>query len=146
MGRNVDRITRSSATRSIAHLRGYLKRTPTTVAAEVAREVAPIISGRTRASFGDGRTVYDDPRPTSVVNGEPLTLRETGTVRDQLGFTADGTQMRAVLGPDYAGYLVGKYEILPNKQIPPRWQPLIRERVDAAFQNFAARVKVERGK
>ena len=117
------------------HLRAFLRKQPTTVADEAARTSAPPVTTDLRANFHGGRTAYGDARPLGV-DGEPLSLVKEGEVRDQLGFVALGHQMRAKLGPRYAKYLIGKYDILPNGAMPRGWKPIIKKNVDRAFEGW----------
>lgn len=106
---------------SVRGLRQTLRKMPVTVAHDVARRASPKMTDLTRASFDTGSTVYDQPRPRGV-DGQPLDLERTGATRRALNFTATGTIVRAVLGTNYARYLIGKYDILPNGALPPRWR------------------------
>lgn len=125
---------------NIDHLRTALAKQPKTLAEDAARSASPPITSETRQSFRTGETVYGVARPLSKA-GEPLDLVRSGAVERQLGFTAIGTQLRAVLGPPYAKYLVGKYEVLPNKSIPQGWRPVIKTKVDEAFARYMRRMK-----
>lgn len=111
---------------SIRDLQARIRKFPTTVAHDVAQRSAPVITGLTQAAFGGGRTVYGDARPEGV-NGNRLSLERTGAVKRQLGFRATGTQVRCVLGPKYARYLIGKYAILPIHALPADWSRRLRE-------------------
>lgn len=125
---------------NIDHLRIALAKQPTTLAEDAARSAAPPITGETQKSFRTGETVYSTARDLGK-GGEPLTLVKSGAVERQLGFTSIGTQLRAVLSTPYAKYLVGKYEILPNKSIPQGWRPTIKSKVDEAFDRYMRRMK-----
>jgi len=105
---------------NVRDLKRNLRKLPTTIAHDVARRASPALTQKTKAAFGGGRTVYGNPRPSSV-DGTPLTLRKTGTVATMLAFATTGTIVRAVLATKYARFLVGKYEILPNGAMPADW-------------------------
>lgn len=109
-------------------LKASLRAMPVTIAHDVARRAAPDMTTLTQQAFNSSTTVYDRPRPLGV-DGQPLKLRRTGTVEGQLRFVALGTQTRAVLGPRYARYLIGKYDILPNGPIPAKWRERLAELV-----------------
>jgi len=100
----------------------------------VARTAAPKLSAAALSDFSGGRTAYGDARPTGV-NG-PLSLVRTGATRATLGFSAQGTVMRAVLSTRWARYLVGRYRILPvgdRTAMPSKWSALIGGVVKAAL-------------
>jgi hypothetical protein len=109
-----------------------LKALPRTVAQDVARQAAPMMTAESRASFNAGRTVYDDPRPRGV-GGQELSLEQSGAIKAALRFTNEGTRVRAVLGPrdnngvQYGKFLIGKYNILPNGPIPLKWRGRLGE-------------------
>jgi len=89
----------------------------------VASQAAPELTAAARADFDSGLTAYGAPRPSGV-NG-PLSLVATGATRATLGFSSQGTVMRAVLTTPWAKYLVGKYQVLPSgdrTDIPPKWK------------------------
>lgn len=104
-----------------------LQTLPRTVAQEVAQKATPIMTTETRAAFAEGRTVYDKARPRGV-DGQALTLEQSGAIKNALRFTNEGTKIRAVLGPknkkgvQYGRFLIGKYDILPNGPIPQKWR------------------------
>jgi len=115
---------RSIGRLSLRDLKAQLRAMPKTLATDVAREAAPMLTGLAQTSFDSGRTVYNDARPTGA-KGNTLTLRKSGAVRSALRFVAIGTVMRVVLGPRYARYLIGKYRILPvgdRSAIPAHWR------------------------
>ncbi len=101
-------------------LANALRAMPKTVAAEVARQGAPAITGLAQAAYDGGTTVYGDARPEGV-NG-PLTLVKSGDARRGVKFVAVGTQLRCVLGEKYVRYLIGKYRVLPNIALPSSWK------------------------
>ena len=101
-------------------LKSKLRTLPTTVAVDVAAKGAPAMTDLTQQAFASGVSVYGDARPAGV-DGEPLTLEKTGTVKAQLRFISVGTVIRCSLGPKYSRYLIGKYSVLPNGGLPVRW-------------------------
>lgn len=113
---------------SIKGLKRRIRALPVSVAHSVAQRAAPEMSSLTRGAFDSGRSVYGEPRPAGAT-GQPLTLKASGTVAAQLGFVANGTQVRCVLGPRYARYLIGKYGILPNGALPAAWARALGELV-----------------
>lgn len=105
---------------SLKGLKGKLKELPRSVAHDVAQRAAPALTSLTRGAFDSGKSVYGDARPQGA-DGRPLTLERTGATKASLKFSATGTIVRAVLGPRYAKYLIGKYSILPNGALPAAW-------------------------
>lgn len=106
---------------SIRSVKKRLLLATVTIAHDVAKNSAPILTNNTRAAFKSGKTVYGAPRPPSV-SGQPLTLRKTGLTEASLAFVATGTILRARLGAKYARYLIGKYDVLPNGPLPESWR------------------------
>lgn len=108
---------------NLGDLRGLkrnLKAMPITMAHDVARRSAPAMTEETQKAFNSNQSVYGETRPLGV-DGNPLTLFKTGTVQRLLAFVQTGTLLRAILGPDYSRYLIGKYGILPNGALPAKW-------------------------
>lgn len=114
--------------RRINDLKARLRAMPITLAEKVAGRAAPAMTAKTQGAYNSGRTVYGTPRPAGV-DGKPLTLRRTGAVADDLAFVVHGTIIRARLGPDYARYLIGRYDILPNGAMPVEWAVELRRLV-----------------
>ncbi len=111
---------------SLNDLKKVLRKMPITVAHDVAKRSAPVMTTETRAAFKGGRSVYGEARDKGA-DGQALDLVDTGAVALGLHFVAIGTVLRARLGPDYAKYLIGKYGILPNGALPTRWARLLSE-------------------
>lgn len=116
---------------TLRDLRGKLKAFPRTLAAKVATESAPAITGLAQQAYDSGQTVYGAARPKGV-DGQPLALERTGAARRDVRFTAIGTTVRCSLGPKYARYLVGKYQILPISALPAAWRAKLGEIVKKA--------------
>ncbi len=112
---------------TLARFKKKLAELPTSVAHNVAQRAAPDLTLAARAAYSQGRSVYGEARPTSVVDGKPLDLYRTGATLQTLRFNASGTIVRCVLGTRYAGYLIGKYGILPNGAIPADWSAHLRQ-------------------
>jgi hypothetical protein len=114
----------------IGDLKRALRDMPRTVAAAVATKAAPSLTSAARGSYEGGQNVYGDQRPASKVDGHPLSLVATGDTLKTVRFTNDGgtTTIRAVLGPKYARYLIGLYQILPGGKsaIPASWNERLR--------------------
>ena len=112
--------------RTIQDLKAKIRALPVTLAAEVAKQGAPLMTELTDQAFDQGQTVYDDARPLGV-DGQALSLKKTGRTRSQLRFERTGTRIRCVLPSKYARYLIGKYSILPNGALPVRWSKAMAE-------------------
>lgn len=98
-----------------------LRKLPVTLAASVAMDAAPALTGLTQSAYGAGQTVYGDARPRGV-DGQPLTLHKSGATQAGLRFLNVGTIVRCVLPNNYQRYLIGKYRVLPNGTMPAAWR------------------------
>ncbi len=106
-----------------------LRKLPVTLAAAVATEAAPALTGLTHGAFTGGQTVYGDTRPRGV-DGRPLKLYKTGATEAGLRFINVGTIVRCVLPNNYQRFLV-RYGILPNGAMPAAWRAKLGEIVHA---------------
>lgn len=106
-----------------------LRALPVTMAAAVASEAAPAMTGLTQGAYSGGQTVYGDARPRGV-DGQPLTLHKTGATEAGLRFVSIGTIVRCVLPNKYQRYLI-RYGILPNGGMPAAWRAKLAEIVHA---------------
>jgi len=97
-----------------------LRALPVTMAAAVASEAAPAMTGLTQGAYSSAQTVYGDARPRGV-DGQPLTLHKTGATEAGLRFINVGTIVRCVLPNKYQRYLI-RYGILPNGGMPAAWR------------------------
>jgi hypothetical protein len=111
---------------SIRALKATLRAMPLSLAHDVSKRAAPVLTDETLAAYDSGHSVYGEPRPVGA-DGAPLTLNATGAVRRDVHFTSQGTVVRCVLGPRYAKYLIGKYGILPNGPLPAGWSHKLRD-------------------
>lgn len=112
---------------AFARLKRQIRELPLTLRHEVAQAAAPATTQLTRQAFEFGESVYGDPRPTSKVTGEPLTLYKTGATAAALRFVANGTIVRCVLPTPWSKYLVGKYGIMPSGAVPASWTRRLNE-------------------
>lgn len=110
----------TSGNAALAKLKSQLRAFPITLAHEVARDAAPLLTRLTGASFAGHKNVYGEARPTGV-NGRVLSLVKSGKTRDTLRFVSNGTIVRCVLAKPYMKYLIGKYGVLPNGNMPTSW-------------------------
>lgn len=122
----------------LKQLGSRLTQLPKTVQAEVARQGAPVVTALAQGAFDAGQTVYGDPRPQGV-DGGPLSLVKSGSVRGSLNFVATGTQMRCQLGPKHMRFLIGKYKILPNNALPFRWRAALNDVTKRVAEQEAAK-------
>lgn len=119
---------------SMNRLRSAIKGLPLRIRTAVAKDAAGMLTLAVRESYDNGETVYDTPRPKGT-NGQALTLRKTGATRSDLGFVAVGTIVRAVLGRNYQRFLVGKYQILPQR-LPAAWSEKLGQLVGEYAEDF----------
>ena len=109
----------TAAITSINKLKAAIRTMPQRMRRAVALDAAGYLDIEVRQQFAVGETVFRTPRPLGT-DGQKLALVKSGTVRGKLGFKADETVIRANLGTPYAKYLIGKYQILPQK-LPAAW-------------------------
>lgn len=105
---------------TLKELRKKLLELPRTVAIRTAAEGASVINDLARSQYTSGQTVYSTSRPVGA-KGDKLDLVESGATLNTMHFASAGTTIWCVLGPRWAKYLVGKYAILPRKQLPAAW-------------------------
>jgi hypothetical protein len=122
---------------ALAQLKRDLAAMPVSMAHDVARQVAPVLTMLAQQSFDAGVNVYDDARPVGV-RGQSLSLVRSGATRRTVRFVANGTIVRCVLPTKYAKYLIGKYGILPNGKPPIRWTRSIDTIAASAWRARAA--------
>lgn len=103
----------------------------------VASRAAPLLTQLTRDFYDSDFTVYEDPRPSSELTGEHLTLKGPAQrTYSSLSYVSLGTQLRVSFNTNYAKYLIGKYEILPNGYMPRAWVTKIREVLDSVNEDW----------
>lgn len=115
-----------------------MRQLPKTVAQDVAKRVAPVITDKAQAAYSGGVTVYGDPRPAGV-HGNALDLIETGDTQARVHFVAIGTVVRCVLPTRQARFLIGKYRIMPLGALPVAWSEAIGAEVNAEIERNLAR-------
>lgn len=124
----------ASGINSLNRLRASIKALPLRIRSAVAKDAEAVLTSAVRDAFDAGETVYDTPRPSGKA-GQRLTLVRTGATRSDLGFVAIGTIVRAVLGRKYQRYLVGKYQILPQR-LPAEWSKKLGQIVQEYAEDF----------
>lgn len=107
-------------------LKASLRAAPLSVAHDVAKRASPVMTKLSQVAYDGGDTVYDVARPRGV-DGDRLSLVKTGATRRQMVFVSNGTIVRVVLGPKYAKYLIGKYDVLPNGALPAKWRDALKK-------------------
>lgn len=121
---------------SLNRLRASIRELPLRLRSAVAKDAEGVLTNLMQDEFAAGRTVYDTPRPLGV-KGNRLSLVKTGKTKSALHFVAIGTIVRAQLGTRYAKYLIGKYQIMPQR-LPVAWQMKLEQFVREYVQVFEA--------
>lgn len=112
--------------RTLGRLKAALRKLPITASARIATQAAPAITDLAGGAYDSAQTVYGRARPRSV-DGKALSLDRTGDTRRALAFIATGRDIRTARLPQYARYLIGKYDILPNGPLPAAWRARMTE-------------------
>lgn len=107
-----------------SHLRKLAREGKLRLAQAVASKSAPVISTEAQDAYDSGKTVFGSARPMGKHG--PLTLVESGDTRKLTFFRAIGHQVKCAGLPEYAGYLIGKYGILPTGRMPFMWSEALR--------------------
>jgi hypothetical protein len=90
-----------------------IKKLPTKVSFKVAERSASVITDMARETFNAGQNAYGDVWKPGA-DGRTITLRKSGRLADDVRYMAVGTRLRAVLGPKYAVYQIGRRPIFPR--------------------------------
>lgn len=106
------------------------------VATETAKEAASEITDLGRKTFDASETAYGD-RWEEGKEGQKVTLRKSGRLAEGIKYVAIGAKLRAVLGPKYAKYQVGKRPVFPRHgaSLPLPYVQVLRERVAQAIKD-----------
>lgn len=110
----MSRLDVSTLTRFSASLRAL----PIKVAQQVAAKAAPVISQFAKDAFDGSKDPYGAPWAPAV-NGEVVTLRETGALERFVHYVAIGTKLRVALGVPYAKFQIGRRPIFPRYGLLP---------------------------
>ncbi len=122
----------------LTQLGASMRALPRAIQFEAAKAVAPVATELAQAAFNAGQTVYGDARPAGV-DGNALTLVQSGDARRALRFVADGTAVRCDLSAaPHLRFLIGKYKVLPNNKIPFAWRRRISEVVQEVARKQVA--------
>ncbi len=89
-----------------------------------------MLTAELQGTYEGKASAYGDPNPVGV-NGQQLTLKETGALDAALQFTATGSRLATGTLPRYARYLIGKYRVLPigNTAMPEAWRKRLEQLV-----------------
>jgi hypothetical protein len=123
---------RSIGNASMRDLKQRIASLPVSLAQEVARDVAPVLSGYVHSSYASGETVYGTSRPGHPRTGRVPSLNPGGRTDRSLGFTSAGTIVRVKLSYPWVKYLIGWFQILPaggQSPIPPKHRAAIEHTV-----------------
>lgn len=96
----------------LKNLSALLRRLPVVVGQKVATAVATPLTSIVQGDFDASEDPYGIPWAPGV-DGEKVTLRETGALARGLTYVAIGRKLRMRLGVPYAKYQVGKRRVAP---------------------------------
>lgn len=99
---------------SLAKFSRDLQRLPRVVAQKVASEAAPELTKLAKETFARGENAYGDTWAPSV-DGEKVTLRQSGDLEKKVYYVAIGTKLRVALGVPHAKYQIGKRPVFPRQ-------------------------------
>lgn len=103
-----------SDTSSLSKFSRSLSEMPKNVAIDVAQRAAPIITAFANESFASSSDPYGVPWAPGE-DGQKITLVDTGDMRRDIRYEANGTKLRVKLGQDYAKYQIGKRPVYPKQ-------------------------------
>lgn len=101
-------------TSSLARFSRSLREMSKNVAHDVARRAAPVITQFANDSFASQADPYGVPWAPGE-DGEKVTLVDTGDMRRDIQYEANGTKLRVKLGQPYAKYQIGKRPVYPKQ-------------------------------
>ena len=106
-------------------LKGFsdrLRAIPRVVAHAVAKRAAETVTEAARSTFRKSEDAYGVPWAPGV-EGQAVTLRESGRLFDQIRYVAIGNRLRIALGVAYAKYQIGTRPVFPrqNSPLPPAY-------------------------
>lgn len=99
---------------SLAKFSADLRRLPRTVAIRVAEQSAPAITTLARSTFNASSNAYGVPWAPGV-DGDRVTLNQTGNLARRVHYVAIGTKLRVALGVPYAKYQIGRRPVFPTQ-------------------------------
>jgi hypothetical protein len=99
---------------SIAKFSQDLRRLKKTVAQEVARAAAPVLTSLALQTFEASQNPWGNLwAPGS--DGKRVTLRKSGALASKIKYVSNGTKLRVALGVAYARYQIGKRPVFPTQ-------------------------------
>jgi len=101
-------------TSSLSKFSRSLRDMPKNVAIDVAKRAAPIITQFANDSFAASADPYGVPWAPAE-DGSKVTLVDTGDMRRDIQYEANGTKLRVKLGQPYAKYQIGKRPVYPKQ-------------------------------
>jgi hypothetical protein len=101
-------------TSSLARFSRSLRELSKNVAHDVAKRAAPVITKFANDSFAAQADPYGVPWAPGV-DGQKVTLVDTGDMRRDIQYEAIGTKLRVKLGQPYAKYQIGKRPVYPRQ-------------------------------
>lgn len=99
---------------SLSKFAADLRRLPRSVAIRVAEHSAPAITTLARATFSASANAYGVPWAPGV-DGDRVTMNQTGNLARRIHYVAIGTKLRVALGVPYAKYQIGKRPVFPSQ-------------------------------
>lgn len=115
---------------SLRALQKRLNADPQVLAHKVAAAAVGAINSEALRTFSAGQAPTGYVWPESKVTGARVDLVESGRLRGQIRYVADGARIRCIIGVKYAKYQIGKRPVFP-----PRGAPLpapYRDAIDRA--------------
>lgn len=104
---------------SMSKLAANLRALPVSLANEIAKRAAPVISEFSKETFDTSRDPYGAPWAPGV-DGQRVTLRDTGKLETFVRYVAIGKRIRVALGVPYAKYQIGKRPVYPRAGLLPK--------------------------
>lgn len=115
-----------------------LRRLPRTVSQRVTSTAAPAITALAKATFAAGTDPYGHAWAPGV-DGQSVTLRQTGDLEKFVFYVGIGRALRVSLGVKHARYQIGKRPVFPRQDgaLPASYvQTLSRIAVDIIRQEL----------
>lgn len=122
---------------NVAKLKNFaasLRQLPVVVGQKVAASVAAPLTSIAQGNFAASEDPYGNAWAPGV-DGQRITLRQTGALARGLVYVAIGRKLRMRLGPDYSRYQVGKRRVAPAQGavLPTTYSSAIVETTSAVI-------------
>lgn len=123
---------------SLDVLRKRLSADPQVLAHKVAAAAVGAINAEAQRSFDAGEAPSGFAWPESKVTGAHVSLVRSGALRRQVRYSAEGSQIRCVLGVRYAKYQVGKRPVFPRRgaKLPDAYRDAIARVIAPIYSSF----------